>query len=153
VSPVIRPIEVDDDQRLRAFHETLSAETTRLRFFSPHPRLSDAEVRRFTHVDRHDREALVAIDDGEIVAVARFERVGTSASAEIAFVVADRWQHQGLGTELLRQIDARARAEGISRVVAETLFENHRMLGVFEHSGRLVQRTVDHGVVHIEMSP
>ncbi len=41
--------------------------------------------------------------------------------------------------------------EGITRFVAETLAENTPMLTVFGHSGRLSERTFDHGVVHLVM--
>ena len=56
----VRPISPDDADRLRAFHEGLSPTSIHYRFFSPHPRLTDAEVERFTVVDHHDRVALVA---------------------------------------------------------------------------------------------
>jgi hypothetical protein len=61
----VRPIEPTDAAPLVQFHESLSRETTRLRFFTPHPYLSEAEVVRFTTVDHHDREALVALADDE----------------------------------------------------------------------------------------
>ena len=81
-----------DAGRLVRFHHTLSPETTRLRFFTFHPELSPKEVDRFTHVDHVDREALVAVVNGEIIAVARFDRLPGGDDAEAAFVVADSWQ-------------------------------------------------------------
>src|SRR5215831_10237001 len=53
----VRPIDASDAERLFRFHESLSPETTRLRFFAIHPYLSAAEVERFSTVDHHDREA------------------------------------------------------------------------------------------------
>ena len=76
----VRPITPGDRERLIAFHGRLSPETVQLRFFTPHPRLSDAEVERFTQVDGTDRAALVATQDDEIVAVVRYDRTpGTGA--------------------------------------------------------------------------
>lgn len=49
----LRPIQPKDAERLVAFHNRLSAETIRYRFFAPHPTLSPAEVEDFTQVD-HD---------------------------------------------------------------------------------------------------
>ena len=46
----------------------LTNETTRLRFFILHPHLTPDEVERFTHVDHHDREALVALDGPDVIA-------------------------------------------------------------------------------------
>ena len=45
-----QPIQPEDGDRLRVFHARLSPETIYFRFFSAMPRLSDAMVKRFTHV-------------------------------------------------------------------------------------------------------
>lgn len=149
---VIRPIEASDAAALVAFHTELSSDSTRFRYFSAHPRLSDGEIERFTHVDHRGREALVALDGDEIVGVARYERLESPAEAEVAFVVADRWQHRGIGTELLAELATRAREEGVTQLVADTLFENRAMIAVFEQSGFTLRRSHDHGVVHFVMA-
>ena len=99
---VVRPIRPDDAPALVDFHEHLSAETIYLRFFSSHTHLRPAEVERFIHVDGHDRFAVVAEHGGAMVAVARYDRLKDPRTAEVAFVVADAWQHHGIGSFLLR---------------------------------------------------
>ena len=47
----LRPITPDDADRLVAFHSRQSPESISFRFFSARPRLSPADVRRFTEVD------------------------------------------------------------------------------------------------------
>ena len=131
----VRAIGPDDGDALRAFHARLSPESIVLRFFGPHPRLSDAEVERFTHVDGVDRVALVAERASEIVAVARYDRAPGTDEAEVAFVVNDAFQGQGLGTVLLREVANAARRHGIRWLIADTLSENFRMLNVFRHAG------------------
>src|SRR5688572_19277472 len=113
----------------------LSPETTRMRFFSVHPHLSRYETTRFTDVDHHDREAWVALIGDEIIGVGRYERLADLDDAEVAFVVADRWQGFGVGPILLRYLVDSARVVGIRRFVAETLAENHHMLDMFAHAG------------------
>ena len=149
------PMEPSEEARLLRFHHGLSAETIRRRFFSIHPELSPAELHRFTHVDHVDREAFVALDGGEIVAVARFDRIGGGTDAEVAFVIADSWQGRGLGSALLARLIERARQLGITRFVAETLPENRRMLGVFRHAALPITERVRDGVVDvtIELGP
>ncbi|MEY2432443.1 MAG: hypothetical protein QOC92_2168 [Acidimicrobiaceae bacterium] len=147
----IQPIAPSDGDRLIRFHETLSAETTRTRFFALHPHLSNQEVSVFTHVDHQDREAFVALLDNEIIGVARFDRLPNSARAEVAFVIADRWQGLGLATLLFHHLAERAAGVGIRHFVAETLAENRRMLALFEHTGMVTHRSTDHGVVDLEM--
>ncbi|MFN8050516.1 MAG: GNAT family N-acetyltransferase [Acidimicrobiales bacterium] len=148
---VVRPIEPDDETRLATFHSNLSIETTHSRYFSPHPTLTERELEFFTHVDHRDREALVALHDDEIVAVARYERLGAQAVAEVAFVVADAWQHRGLGSAMFTSLADLARARGVERVVAETQSDNRAMIAVFERCGLPSRHVLDHGVFHYEM--
>jgi RimJ/RimL family protein N-acetyltransferase len=147
----VDPISAADGADLERFHESLSQETTRLRFFSPHPRLSEKEVTRFTSVDHHDREALVMRAAGEIVAIARYDRPPGSSEAEVAFVVRDDQQGRGAATILLLRLAERAREEGISRFVADTLSENRRMVDVFEHTGWVTSTQFESGVVRLIM--
>ena len=95
-----------------------------------------------------DGTTLVAVIDREIVAVARFDRLGDGDEAEVAIVVADKWQGRGLGTLLFRALAARARDVGIVRFRAETLGENGRMLNVFRHAELPCQQGFEVGVVH-----
>jgi RimJ/RimL family protein N-acetyltransferase len=139
----------DDADALLRFHHRLSPETTYLRFFSVHPELSSGELERFTHVDHRDREAIVATVDEEIVGVARFDRVDGDSEAEAAFVIADVWQGEGLGTALFERLTARARELGIERFTAEVLPHNRRMLNLFHHSGLPVTARLQDGVVHV----
>jgi GNAT superfamily N-acetyltransferase len=148
----IEPMHRTDTLRLEDFHSTLSPETTRLRFFHLHPELSEREIHRFTHVDHEDREALVAVHDGRIIGVARFDRLGDGSSeAEVAFVVADAWQGRGLGSVLFRRLAARAGELGVRQLVAETLFRNRRMLAVFRHSGLPCAETLEGDVVRVTL--
>jgi RimJ/RimL family protein N-acetyltransferase len=136
---------------LTRFHETLTAATTHSRFFAVHPHLSPAELIRFTTVDHQDREALVALDDdGEIVAVARFDRLSGSPSvAEVAFVVADAWQHHGVGTALFARLASQAAELGVEQFVAETFAGNRAMRAVFRHSGYAVTEQLDDGIIRL----
>ena len=151
----ILPMGPDEEGRLVRFHHRLSPETARRRFFSVHPELSPDELHRFTHVDHVDREAIIAVAQGEIVAVARFDRIGGGGEAEVAFVVADGWQGRGLGPVLLARLVERARELGLTRFVAETLPENRRMISVFRHAGYPITERVEDGVVEvsIELGP
>jgi len=148
-----RSMRPEDDAALLRFHARLSLETTRRRFFTVHPVLAPREVERFTRVDHWDREALVALDGSEIVAVARYDRDPVSFHvAEVAFVVEDRWQGRGLGSALFHLIAERARAAGIDRLSAEVLAENQPMLTVFRHAGVPVQSRFDDGVIHLDLA-
>jgi GNAT superfamily N-acetyltransferase len=143
-----RPIRPDDAPALAEFHAGLSATSVYLRFFGAHPRLSEREVARFTHVDYHDRLALVALVAGRLTGVARYDRL-EGDEAEVAFVVADDFQHHGIGTMLLERLADAARRRGVATFFAQTLAENRTMLDVFLHSGYAVTTTNDGQLVEL----
>jgi GNAT superfamily N-acetyltransferase len=145
----VRPIRPDDAERLVAFHEHLSPHSVYLRFFSFHPTLSKAEVERFTTVDYIDRLALVAELDDRLIAVGRFDRDEGSDEAEVAFVVADEHQQQGIGTLLLDELARAARQRNVRTFRAETLAENQHMLDVFRNAGFPVTSSVEYGTVTV----
>jgi GNAT superfamily N-acetyltransferase len=118
-----------------------------LRFFTFHPMLSEAEVDRFTTVDYVDRLALVATCDDRLIAVGRFDRFPGTTEAEVAFIVADEFQHHGIGTLLLDELVKAARERGIETFAAQTLAENQNMLDVFRHAGFPVRSSIEFGTV------
>jgi RimJ/RimL family protein N-acetyltransferase/nucleotide-binding universal stress UspA family protein len=140
---VIRPIEPEDRELLRAAFERLSERSRYLRFQSPLTELSDRQLSYLTAVDHHDHEALIALDPdtGEGIGVARFVRINDRV-AECAIVVADDWQRRGLATELLDQLVDRARDEEIERFTALLLAENNDALRLLERLGQTAQRRV-----------
>jgi GNAT superfamily N-acetyltransferase len=137
-SLVVRPIRPDD---ATALHARLSADTIYRRYFGVRPHLSPADVVRFTHVDGRARFALVAVRDGDLVGVARYEGAGKGADAEIAVVVDDTLQHRGVGRLLLGRLVDIARENGFTTLTAEVLTGNRAMLGLMRALG-LPQRIV-----------
>ena len=128
IEVTIRPIRAEDEPLMVKFHETLSDRTVYLRYFS-----SLSLARRTAH-DRlvrvcfsdYEREMVLVAQyrdpqTGElhILGVGRLNKLQTDKAAELAVLVADQYQHRGLGTEL--QI---ARDEKLSRIVAEMLRDN-----------------------------
>ena len=145
----VRPIRSDDDARLVAFHAKLSERSVYRRYFFMHPRLSADEVSHLTHVDYIERLALVAEVGGELVAIGRYDRLPGSDEAEVAFVVADEYQHQGIGSMLLERLAAAAWGNGIRILVAQTLRDNRAMLDVFLGSGFPVTSTSEYDTVRV----
>jgi len=146
----LRQIEPGDADLIVALHSRFSDRTRYLRYFSPYPRIPPRDLERFVNVDHHDREAIVASSGPDLIAVARYERLGEGADeAEVAFVVEDAHQGRGLASVMMEHLAARAREEGIARFVAEVLPNNSRMIRVFGDAGYEVARTYADGVVHL----
>ncbi|MFE6595058.1 GNAT family N-acetyltransferase [Streptomyces sp. BB1-1-1] len=154
----VRPITVDDAERLVSFYEQVSDESKYYRFFAPYPRLSAKDVHRFTHHDFVDRVGLAATIGGEFIATVRYDRIGaggTPASApadeaEVAFLVQDAHQGRGVASALLEHVAAVARERGIRRFAAEVLPANTKMIKVFMDAGYTQKRSFEDGVVRLE---
>jgi acyl-CoA synthetase (NDP forming)/GNAT superfamily N-acetyltransferase len=146
----LRPIRPADAPAIVDFHSRMSDRTRYLRYFSPYPRIPERDLERFVNVDHADREAFVTVAGDRITAVGRYERLGPdSPDAEVAFVVEDAHQGRGIGSVLMEHLAEAARANGISRFVAEVLPQNGGMLRVFSDFGYQVQRRYSDGVVHL----
>jgi GNAT superfamily N-acetyltransferase len=126
----VRPIAITDVERLARLFGRLSPATVRFRFFSPVTRPSRAGLLWLAHVDHQARDALVALDGDEIVAVARYDARPGRDEAEIALTVEDAWQHRGLGRALGTRLAALARTRGYRRFVATMLPDNRAALGL-----------------------
>ena len=147
----VRPITPDDTGLIKDFFATLGPESRYFRFFRIKEDLNEAEVEYFTNVDYHDRMALIALIDGKMVGVSRYDRDDDApATAEVAFAVADAEQGRGLGTQLLQLLTAHARASGVSQFRAFVLSENRQMMRLFRNSGYEMARTIEDGVFTVD---
>ena len=126
----VREIRLDDVDRLQRMFTRLSADTVYHRFFSPVVEPRRSALVWLTAVDHDSRDALVALDGDEIVAVARYDSRPGSSAAEIAVTVEDAWQHQGIGGHLTKRLARRAVDHGIESFVATVLADNRPALGL-----------------------
>jgi len=144
----VRPIVPDDADGLRRFHAGQSAESIYLRFFAPLKTLSDKDVARFTQVDYDSRVALVATVRGEIIGIARYDRLDAK-TAEVAFNISDAFQGKGVGSVLLEHLAAVAQERGVAKFVADVLPQNRKMIQVFNDAGYEVSHHFDNGVIAV----
>ena len=143
----LRPIRPSDAHLLVTFHNALSPDSIYRRYFSLKPELSDAEVAHLTQVEYVDRFAFIVESDEGLVGVGRFDRVPGTTTAEAAFIVSDKYQHQGIGLMLLYNLADAARPLGITTFTAETQADNRSMMGVFEASGFPVTAHIEDEVI------
>ena len=148
---LVRPIAADDKDKLARGLRQLSEESIRKRFLAAKPRFSSAELRYLTEVDGRNHIALVAVledDPDQLVAVARCVRLPDRvATAEMAIVVGDPWQNQGLGRAMATALADAALAVGIRRFAATMLGDNEparRLMRTFAR--RLEEGQVSGGV-------
>ena len=140
---IVRPLVDGDSRTVLEVFERLGDASRRTRFNGPKPCLSDAELERLATVDyRH--HALVAYVPGDPhpVAIARLVRTSPEA-AEIAFAVADSYQHRGIGSALAGELLVDARTAGITEITALASSDNPAAL-------KLLRRTAHVTDVHYE---
>ena len=149
----IRALRPDDETSMLAAIDRTGTESLKLRFFATKREFSDLETVFFMNIDFVNHVALVAeIDeDGRtsIVGGGRYVVV-ESGHAEIAFIVVDSYQRQGIGAILVHHIVGLARAAGLKQLSADVLPENVAMLTVLGKFG-FRTRGMDPQVVHLTL--
>ncbi len=152
---LIRPIRPEDEPLLIKLHQVLSERTVYLRYFQPlrlSQRTAHDRLTRICYID-YDREMALAVEhknaDGnrEIIAIGRLSRMRGKDEAEMAVLVDDRFQHQGLGTELYRRLIEVARDEHLGSVVSTILSENREMQTICKKLGFKLEASLEDGTV------
>jgi acetyltransferase len=143
----LRPIRPEDEPLMVKFHETLSDRSVYLRYFhslSLSSRVAHDRLVRICFVD-YDREMAIVAEhrdaDGHprILGVGRLVKAHAKNEGEVAVLISDAYQNQGLGTELFRRVIQVARDEKLARVDAEILPDNLSMKKIAKHLGFRVQ--------------
>ncbi len=153
-SITVRPIRPEDEPLLVNFHHSLSERTVYMRYFNwmkLEQRTAHERLTRMCFVDYDRQMAFVAechnarAGERQIVAVGRLVKSHAVEEAELAVIVADRFQKRGIGTGLVRQLVDFARDEKLERITATVLFENRPMQKVFERLGFRKTQAADGG--------
>ncbi len=154
---VIRPIRPEDAEIEQAFVRNLSEAAKYFRFMMPLKELSQAMLARFTQID-YDREmALIAVieqDGSDIeIAVCRYIINPDGKSCEFALVVADAWQHKGVGHKLMTMLMDVARAKGLDVMEGDVLTDNRDMLRLVSSLGFTIEAGRDDPAVRHVVKP
>ncbi|GAB1819920.1 N-acetyltransferase family protein [Herbidospora sp. RD11066] len=140
----IRPTGPDDADGVRKFLLDLSLHTQTQRFFAGIPRPNNALLRSMLARDGR-RDALIAhLDDRVIGHAMAFRR---DDEAEIAVVVADEWQNQGIGSRLIRELIGRS--AGTRWLTMDVMGENRRVLAMINKAWPDAVMAVEHGSVQV----
>ncbi len=150
----IRALRPEDRDDLVAAVGRTSTQSLYRRFFAVKRSFSEQETDFFLNVDFVNHVALVVVaDEGGRPAIVGGGRyiVVAPGQAEVAFVVVDAYQRQGVGAALMRHLAAVARGAGLEELIAEVLPDNAPMLKVFEKCGLRLGTRRDAGVVHVTL--
>ncbi len=158
---VVRPIRPEDEPLMVAFHQTLGEESVQMRYMQGlklDQRTAHERLVRICFID-YDREMALVVEREtgagarEILGVGRLsrDRVAHGAGAEFSVLVGDRWQGQGIGSELMARLIEIARHESIERIFADILGVNLRMQRLCTRLGFTLESQPADAVVHAEL--
>ncbi len=136
---LLRPIKPEDEPMWLEMFQSFSEESIRYRFFqllkdTPH------EVRvRYCNID-YDREIAIVAELDEknhkrILGVGRLSIEPDGKTGELAFIIGDQWQGQGLGTKIVDFVLEIAKEMHIAAIYAIMLPDNRRALNLTKKMG------------------
>ena len=138
-SLTVRFVEPRDAEGLQGYFRSLSVRSRYNRFLGAISELPRTELDHFIHIGEDDRFSVIAtmLVDGieTVVGEARYAFDADAASFEFGLSIDDRWQSQGIGSALLRNLECRAAAFGAKRLFGDTLRSNEAMIGLARKSG------------------
>jgi GNAT superfamily N-acetyltransferase len=130
----IRAVRPNDERRWADFFARLSAASVYYRFFNSRKRPTAAELKQFVRPDFVSHVGLIAAvrepgGDETIIGDGRYiVQCEKSDVAEVALLIADGYQHRGVGTALLGHLARVAHLRGVARFEADVLSENQRAI-------------------------
>ncbi len=143
----LRFLEPGDAGELQNYFRSLSARSRYNRFLGAMSELPRNVLDHFIHVGERDAFSVVAtmkIDGFEtLIGEARYALHPKSNSVEFGISIDDRWQSQGLGAALLKNMECRAAALGAVRLFGDTLRSNEVMLKLARKSGYVIAHNAD----------
>jgi ribosomal protein S18 acetylase RimI-like enzyme len=144
---LVRPLRNGDVDTVLAVFHRLGDRSRRRRFNGAKPHLSEAELWQLALVDSTHHVLVAHVEgDRDPVAIARLVREGSGA--EIAFEVANDYQQRGIGSALIEELLADARAAGITEITALVSSDNPAAVALL----RRALDTLDISLVGPELS-
>ncbi len=120
---------------------------------SPIQRVSDPALERLANIDHVRHEAIGAFDRSDLVASAHWFRPQRHPRrADLAIEVTDHYQCRGVGSQLLRVLGRRARAQGIVEFGATILAENTAAIALIRATGWPLASISDGAELTVTMS-
>ena len=144
-----------DWKALKKMLYSLSEVTIYRRFMSHIKRFPFNRIKNFTFIDQRRDVVVVGVlqdsQEEQVVAIGSYNVDAASNRAEIAFLVQDAWQGQGIGTFMIHHLATVARSVGLAGLTAETLPDNRSMQAVLAKCGYAVRTHADEDTVHFDI--
>jgi acyl-CoA hydrolase/GNAT superfamily N-acetyltransferase len=131
-----RAIKPSDEEAMRRLFYRFSNQTVYRRFLFPISIMPHDKMQEYVNIDYSQEMSVVALvgepDQEKIIAEARYVKNEQSAFGEVAFVVDEAYQQQGIASYLYEMLIRLAKDRGLKGFTAEVLQANKGMMMVFE---------------------
>jgi acetyltransferase len=140
----IRRMKQSDSPLLTEFMRSLSSPTLWMRFFVPYPALSDEaisrEIARLNQILAANGQVLVVTtyngEKEEIIGIGEMiPNKELPATAELAVLIGDAYQGEGIGSATMLQLVEEAARKGVTTLQAEAMAQNRAMLRLWTKLG------------------
>jgi len=152
----LRPVKISDEPLLKDFFYSLSDQSLYRRFISMRTDMPHERLQEFVIINYTKEMVILAVitheETEEVIGVGQYGINEGTHTAEVALVVRDDYQGQGIGTELLTYLSQLAMRQGLLGFTAEVLFENQPMLHLFEKMGFDIERRSSSGVYELKLA-
>jgi len=135
----LRPARSSDGDALQTYVRKLSPQSRYNRFLGAVNELPASELARALAASRRDTLTLLLTSTEEdretVVGEARVALSCAKRAGEFSMSIADDWQHLGVGSAVLQEIERKAAADGIELLFGDTLRTNDGMIGLARARG------------------
>jgi acyl-CoA hydrolase/RimJ/RimL family protein N-acetyltransferase len=153
---LLRPVKMSDEPLIKDLFYSLSDKSLYRRFVSARQDMPHDRLQEFVIIDYTKEMVILAVtQDGEKelpIGLGQYSVNPGTHTAEVAFVVRDDHQNNGIGTELLTYLTLLAKRQGLRGFTAEVLAENRPMLHVFNKMGFDMEKELSSGIYELSMS-
>ena len=142
---VYRRAKVEDAERIVAFYNFVGGETTYLSFEKDeYPLNVQEQIEAVKALEGNQTNImLMAMDQDEIAGIATINsshKIKARHEGELGIMVAEKYQGQGIGTELITQLITWARGNGVTtRIRLDTRADNPKAVALYMKFGFIVE--------------
>ncbi|NVM01854.1 MAG: hypothetical protein HWN67_05940 [Candidatus Helarchaeota archaeon] len=160
---LLRPIKDTDDQLLYDLFSSCSYDTLFYRFMSSSIFINLKKgntpfvmkvVRRFTQIDYKNQLSIIALikenNKERIVSEGMYVLTG-SDRAEVGALTGDKWQRQGLATNIGTFLMEIAKTKGVKMFEGEILLTNFKLINLMKALKIKYNKVISHGTLHFEI--
>jgi RimJ/RimL family protein N-acetyltransferase len=151
----LRPVKISDETLLKDFFYDLSDKSMYRRFISLRTDMPHERLQEYVAVD-FSKGFVCLVESKEngndiVAGLGQYDIMESTQYAEIALIVRDSYQNQGIGEQIVTYLSTIAKKQGLVGFTAEILLENTAMLHVFEKTGFEIENRVEGDVYTLKM--